>query len=244
MSRLIVFLLAAHSFNLAAAASAQESKQLEKIDKSAAKAHRRYDSFSDKTLLKWKPVREDRDHWSLESHSGELTITTQRGTIHGDEKNDDFSGSRQAKNLFVIDSPNMGKGDFVLSTCLIDFQPTTHWQQAGLLLYNDDDNYVKFIFEYNGSAKVTTVLTEVEQKSNILPNAAPKDTSRVFLRIVRKEGEYKAQVSNDGMEYQTVQEFEWDVEGPSKVGLIAKNGGNPEAGEIEARFDFFELTWK
>ena len=139
----------------------------------------------------------------------------------------------------------MGQRDFVLTTCLIDFRPTTHWHQAGLLLYNDDDNYAKFIYEHNGSALVVTVLTEIKQQSTILPpTRTPKDTSKLFLRISRKGEKYQAQVSLNGVKFKTLQEFEWKVKGPSKIGLIAKNGGNPLAAEIEARFDFFELIWK
>ena len=237
MNRSIVFLVALCVISVAAA---QDLKKGDGTDKTK----RRYDGFNDQMALDWKPVREDKEHWSLERNSGDLTVTTQRGTIHRDEKNDERSGGRQAKNLFVIENPIMGKSDFTVSTCIVDFQPTTFWHQAGLLLYNDDDNYVKFIYEHNGSGKVLTVLAEIEQKSTIMPIAAPKDTAKLFLRIARKEGKYLAQTSNDGMEFKTVQEFEWQVEGPSHVGLIAKNGGNAAAGEIEARFDFFELTWK
>ncbi len=244
MNRLFAFVVVAGIFPLALTGAAQEPKKLKETVASADKPRRQHDSFTDQLGLKWKPVREDKTHWSLKKHAGHLTITTQRGTIHRDEKSDDVSGGLQAKNLFVIGSPIMGRRDFVLSTCLVDFQPSTHWQQAGLLLYNDDDNYAKFILEYNGSARVLTVLTEVEQDSTILPNAAPEDTSKLFLRIVREGDKYQTQASQDGKDYKNVQQFEWKADGPFKIGLIAKNGGNPRADEIEARFDFFDLQWK
>lgn len=209
-----------------------------------AKPTRLYESFDKEFKLKWKPVREEKDHWSLATHPGKLTIITQRGTIHANEKADELSGGRQAKNLFVIDNPVRGTGDFTVTTCVVGFEPKTHWQQAGLLLYNDDDNYVKLVFEHNGRGLVVGVLTEIDQKSVITPLEPPESTEKMYLRISRVDSKYIAQVSGDGMEYADIHEFEWIESNPKQVGIIAKNGGNPEAGNIEAEFDFFELKSK
>ena len=34
---------------------------------------------------------------------------------------------------------------------------------------------------------------------------------------------------------------EWGRDGPKKIGLIAKNGGEKNIAELDARFEFFEL---
>src|SRR5208283_613233 len=47
-----------------------------------------FDGFQGKLSLPWKPVRHDPTHVSLKRHPGKLTIITQRGSIHGDEKID------------------------------------------------------------------------------------------------------------------------------------------------------------
>jgi len=44
-----------------------------------------YDEFDGKLGLKWKPVRPAPSHVSLKKAPGALTITTQRGSIHGEE---------------------------------------------------------------------------------------------------------------------------------------------------------------
>lgn len=209
-----------------------------------SKPIRLYENFNEKLKLAWKPVRESKDHWSLTKHKGQLTIVTQRGTIHANEKADDLSGGRQARNLFLIENPVKGDRDFEITTCILGFAPTTHWQQAGLLLYNDDDNYTKLVFENSGGTNKFAVLTEIEQESTIIHLESPKTTEKIYLRLQRKDGKYIAAVSADGMIYVDVKEFEWEVKGPSRVGLIAKNGGNPDAAEIEAVFDFFEFRAK
>ncbi len=58
------------------------------------------DAFDGKLGLNWKPVRPDPTHVSLTKTPGALTITTQRGSIHGAETKDEFGGVLKAKNLY------------------------------------------------------------------------------------------------------------------------------------------------
>lgn len=233
LSLLLIAFFATESF--------ADDQVLEKAKSADSEPIRLYESFEKKLKLDWKPIRESKSHWSLTKHPGQLTIITQRGSIHGDEKKDEFGGGIQAKNLFLIENPLKETDGFVLTTCLLDFKPTTHWQQAGLLLYNDDDNYAKLVFENNGRGLSTTVLTEIDKGSTITGTAFSKDAEKLYLRIERSKRKYTAKISTDGMEYTDIHTFEWLGKSPVKFGLIAKNGGNPDAAEIEAVFDFFEL---
>ncbi len=74
-----------------------------------------YDGFDGKLGLNWKPVRPDPSHVSLTKTKGALTITTQRGSIHGEETKDAFGEGIKAKNLYVIDNPLAPGGDFVVT---------------------------------------------------------------------------------------------------------------------------------
>src|SRR3954465_6836366 len=74
------------------------------------------DDFNGKTHLNWKPVRLDESHVSLTKNPGKLTITTQRGTIHGFELQDQFAEGIQAKNIYVLDNPVGPDADFVVTT--------------------------------------------------------------------------------------------------------------------------------
>jgi hypothetical protein len=107
--------------------------------------------FHGKLRLPWKVVRPDAKRYSLTKNKGKLTITTQRGTIHKDSDRTDV----KAKNLFLIPNPYGRCADFEVSVCVCDFKPSAFYQQAGLLLYDDDDNYVKFVWESNGEKGAT-----------------------------------------------------------------------------------------
>ena len=98
--------------------------------------------FNGKLRLKWTIIRPDDKHWSLKKNKGKLTITTQRGSIHGETAKADL-----AKNLFLLKNPFSRSADFEVSVCVSDFEPTAFYHQAGLILYDDDDNYLKFVWE-------------------------------------------------------------------------------------------------
>ena len=74
-----------------------------------APAFRACDAFDGKFALKWEPVRPDPTHISLEKNPGKLTITTQRGSIHGDEKNDAYGEGIQA--VIRIARPERKRGE-------------------------------------------------------------------------------------------------------------------------------------
>jgi hypothetical protein len=127
-----------------------------------------YDGFDGKLGLNWKPVRPDPSHVSLKKTPGALTLTTQRGSIHGEETKDAYGEGIQAKNLYLIDNPRAPGGDFVATTCVSGFTPEMIYQQAGRIVYNNDDNYLKFGYEYNWpkqSGQAFRILTETDAKS-------------------------------------------------------------------------------
>ena len=67
------------------------------IPKAGAGADTHYDGFNGKFALDWKVVRADADHVSLKKVPGALVITTQRGSIHGKEKDDKLSEGLRAR---------------------------------------------------------------------------------------------------------------------------------------------------
>jgi regulation of enolase protein 1 (concanavalin A-like superfamily) len=203
-----------------------------------------FDGFDGRLALPWKPIRHDPTHVSLEKHPGKLTIITQRGSIHGDEKHDDYGGGIQAKNLFLIDNPFCNGEDFAMTTCVENFTPQTPYQQAGLICYDDDDNYLKFGYEFcwqKGAGHAFTCVREIDQKPDHDLADAKSEIAKYWLRIVKRGNKYQYAYSYDGEHYVTVGEREWANGKPKKLGLLAKNGGNPDAPELECQFDFLQL---
>ena len=201
-----------------------------------------FDGFDGKLGLNWQPVRHVPSHITLKTLPGMLTIRTQRGTIHRDEK---AQGWEVAKNLFVIENPLAADADFTVTTRLHAFMPTTIFQQAGLLLYGDDDNYLKLTVQFNRSAgmgRVQSMLTETAAVSEIRHYPMPDAAGDVWLRLTKRGNSYAAAMSAEGKDFEDLESRDWDFLGPLKIGLVAKNGGGTDiAPEMDAHFDFFEL---
>src|SRR5262245_9036508 len=197
------------------------------------------ESFNGKLRLPWKVVRPDAKRYSLTKNKGKLTITTQRGTIHRGAERKEV----KAKNLFLIGNPYGRSGDFEVSVRISDFRPNAYYQQGGLLLYDDDDNYLKLVCESDGrqeGSAMLVLLRETDGKSDIVRAPAPQDRSKVWLRLTRRKGKYEYASSPDGKKWRLHGETEWGQKGPARIGLLAKNGGT-DAPEIDVCFDEFRV---
>lgn len=104
-----------------------------------------YSQDFDTTALgpQWHWVREDPSGWSLTSDAGTLTIDTQPGDL--------YETTNTAQNLLLEPVPH---GDFIAET-KVALQPTENYQQAGLLLYQDDDHYLRLVGESNSGVDET-----------------------------------------------------------------------------------------
>jgi regulation of enolase protein 1 (concanavalin A-like superfamily) len=201
-----------------------------------------FDGFDGKPGLNWQPVRHDESHVSYKKHPGQLTIVTQKGTIHGEA--DKGNPALSAKNLYVTDNPIARDGDFTVTTCVVGFKPTANYHQAGLILYDDDDNYLKLTYEFNSPKQegvYVVVVNEQEAQPRHQPAELEQGAERVWLRLTKKGTKYDFASSTDGERFTTHGTSEWGKTGPRKVGLVAKNGGEAAVAELDARFEFFEL---
>ncbi|MEX0937930.1 MAG: DUF1349 domain-containing protein [Pirellulales bacterium] len=202
------------------------------------------DEFDGKLKLKWRIVRPDAANYSLNKQPGRLVITTQRGSIHGDEKNDAFGEGMQARNLFLIDNPLPRDADFQIVTCVCDFAPETIFQQAGLLVYNDDDNYLKWGYEFDGptgEGQAFVLVRETEQMPVHERGPLEPGLKKMWLRLTKRGNTYTYATSDNGERYIVYGEREWGEAPPERIGFLAKNGGNPQATALDAAFEFFEL---
>lgn len=200
-------------------------------------AFRAYDGFDGKLALEWEPVRPDATHVSLEKNPGKLTITTQAGTIGFDETR---VGRTPAKNLYLIPNPAAEGGDFAVTTCIESFNPTMNYQQAGLLVYDDDDNYIKCDMEWCNTAIRLKYMWETDQRRTLETDRATPSAERMWIRIIKRGMVYERAYSTDGKEFASAGQKSWGDGAPNWVGILAKNGP-PTADEMDATFDFFEV---
>jgi regulation of enolase protein 1 (concanavalin A-like superfamily) len=201
-----------------------------------------FDSFNGSWLPRWQPVRFDSSHLSLTKHPGQLTITTQRGSIY---ENHGARDEPIAKNLFVMANPASGNTDFTMTTSVGDFTPTAAYQQAALLVYDDDDNYLKYGYEYNhdkGAGQKIIVVCETDAHATYDHETSVSGLKRVWLRLTKRGNRYEYSASVDGKKFVVLGKSAWGNGAPKKVGIVAKNGGLKGVPEIDARFDFFEFV--
>lgn len=196
-----------------------------------------YDPFDGKTGLNWKIVRPDPGHLVIGKRPNRLTITTQDGTIHR-------KFTRQlARNIYLLDNPLGPKADWSVATCISGFSPTEAYQQAGLICYDDDDNYVKWVYQFNvrsGAGQSLVFLRETEANSSGESYEPAAGWPKVWLRLTKRCDRYECLSSLDGKEFKKHSDATWGNGAPKSIGLIAKNGGS-KAPEIDADFEFFEL---
>lgn len=194
---------------------------------------RLYDGFDGKYELDWNVLRPDTTHVSFTGSPGSLTITTQEGSIYR-------AHTPLAKNLHLIRNPVADGSDFVLTTCIESFAPTMAYQQAGLLVYDDDDNYLKCGIEFGRSTIRFTFLREAEGEAISDLDRTGVEQERTWIRIVKRGRSYERAYSADGNTFVSAGAEEWGDGDPTWIGLFAKNA-TEGADETDAAFDFFEL---
>ena len=199
------------------------------------------DIFDDEQLdSEWSWIREDPSHWSLINQPGFMQINVQHGSIWR-ERND-------AKNLLLRDAP---EGDFEIETQLI-FTPGHSFQFAGLLVYEDDDNWMRLgraFCEYDppvcAGGNGIYFHHEEEGVNAGETNYAMTTTveGEAYLRIVRHGSVYTGYVSENGTNWTLVGAHQV-ISGmvPMKVGLIAENMQECQP-HIPAEFDYFTLRY-
>ena len=171
-----------------------------------------YEADFSKALDKgWNFVREDKADWRLKD--GNLQLLAQPSNIWG-KKND------KTENFLLRALP----GPRFTVEVTVDFIPRKEYEQAGLMLYVDDDNYIKFDRELYGGQSCTLVL-ESKAKPKVVKKI-PFREGKLRLRLEIADGKVKAMVkAPDSKEWTT--HGETTLPGSSdkvKVGLFALLG--------------------
>ncbi|WP_284639339.1 polysaccharide lyase family 8 super-sandwich domain-containing protein [Paenibacillus silviterrae] len=189
------------------------------------------ETFNSSTLdTSWSWVRQDAAKWSLTANSGKMRITTQSGDIW-------YAGNTQ-KNILLRTPPFT---DFDITTRLT-FTPTQNNQAAGLIIYQDDDNYIKLNRSYsNGKFLVFSKEIAGAASKQTVEDSVMSDT--ISLRLTKLGTTITAFYSVDGIEWTQVGTAFTDVVlVNSKVGLNAMHSSS--ALSINADFDSFDITRK
>lgn len=199
------------------------------------------DPFSGSSLQpRWSWLREDATHWSLTERPGFLRITTENGTLLGSSNN--------GQNVLLAGAPALLQFDIATH---VYFTPTENFQIAGLLFYQDDDNFLWLSRAYCASPPPGCVsgngiyFDHEEGGTGVGGNFAMTTTlqSEAYLRMVRDGDAVAGYYSENGND--------WTLVGthtmgsgmvPVQVGLSANNSVFGAA-DIPADFDYFALNY-
>jgi cytochrome c len=182
-------------------------------------------------------IRENQD---LRIEDGHLVIPATGTDIYGTNNTD-------TPNIVLQDLPD---GPFV-ATAKLTMQAYRAYQQAGLIIYGDDDNYAKMVLQgrdtsqANPAARIFQFIREENGQPNEVGDsntgqlgAAYPDT--VWVRYISDGESLRAAYSDDGVVFTEMPQTKSleGIEDP-KIGLVSLAGtGNPGT---DAHFDYFLL---
>lgn len=184
------------------------------------------DEFGSGTLdTAWSWIREDSANWSLTARSGYLRINTQGQDLWGSGGN--------TENILLR---NPVTGDWTISTRL-EFNPASNYQQAGLIVYQNDDNYLKCVYGYDSAVSGGKILEYCKEISATPTNGKVAITANpVYLKITKSGTTYTLSYSTDNNNWNQAQQYTSVSFSSLKVGLIAQG-----AAGVSADFDWFDL---
>lgn len=193
------------------------------------------DEFDGASKLNWRILKSVPSRTWFDKQPGTLTIKTHGGDFY--EQLDDY------KNVYLISNPAQGQ-DFQLTCCIVGFSPSEPSQQAALLCWIDEDNYIEVAYEAGAPKRQHIVLASergglVSERSE---NVLPTKHDRLWLRLTRVGNRYAYSSSTDGEKFTLHGSTVWDGEEAAFVGLTAMSPGVPLPQEVEVSFDFFEVA--
>ncbi|HCT77071.1 MAG TPA: PKD domain-containing protein, partial [Micromonosporaceae bacterium] len=191
----------------------------------------RSDDFNGSTLDKarWSTIVRENQSYSVVG--GALMLPTAAGDIYG-ARND-------ATNLVLQPTP----GTAWQATTRLTLPTTANYQQAGLMVYGDDDNYAKVDLLHSGARRVEFI----RETAGVPRNEAADSTvapagDGIYVRLTSDGTNLTAAYSADGLTFTPVGRPA-DLAGITnpKVGVFALNGGTT-APVVNASFDWFHLV--
>ncbi len=189
------------------------------------------DEFKGSALGKqWNWVRENPENWSLSKKPGSLLITAAKGDI--------MTSNNNAENI-LLQSAN---SDWTIETELSFSKRLTKTdQQGGILVYQDDDNYVKLVYNnalkgFSGVGEYIELIVETNgaqvSAANFKPTNLPDKDVEIRFKLVKIGCEYAAYYSLDGKAYQFLGETE-SLLTNTQAGLVVCDGMG-----LNGRFSF------
>ncbi len=166
------------------------------------------DSFQTEPGAPWAWVRENPQAHKIEKG---LHIKIEPGGLMGAATN--------AKNILVRPLPPEAKSVSVS----VDTNHKKQYEQAGLNLYRDDNNYIKLVREFVDGKNWIVLVVEVNAKPSVV-NKVPLPEGKTCIGLEFGEKGVTAKCWGDSGEITTVGEAQFPMEPRPRVGVFTQSG--------------------
>ncbi len=190
------------------------------------------DEFDGALLDGWRWIRETPDAWNLTEREGFLRIETEPGGLLYDSNN--------ARNLLLRDPP---EGNYEIET-LVYFEPYEDFQMAGLVLYEDDSNFLMLGRAYCGYCGGNKVYFDFEQRGTPVANKqiVTRAKDMAYLKVTKEGPDYFGYYSENGTDWTLVIKHRSREMRFGGVGLVTTGDATPGGTQSVADFAYFRIT--
>ena len=181
----------------------------------------------------WEVLREDTSAYSVEKGKG-IVMPTQQADI--------YSTGAAWKNCFT--APAMGNWQ-VVAKVIYPKVPTADYQQAMLLVWQDEDNYIRMNCQQSQLRMEPGVETAGSFNGNLgsgNATAASDGTVTLYFLIEKNGNDYSVGYSQDGTNFETLGTARGIVYDNPHIGLFATQ--NSSSTPIDAYFEYTVVTWR
>lgn len=187
------------------------------------------DDFNNTLDAGWSWVRENPLNWSLTTLPGALQINVAGGYV--------VSGTNP--NLLLRPAP---EGDFQIQT-QITFRPTRNYQFAGLIIYENDKNFLqagRSACNSIGCVGVGLYMNYYKNGVIVKPDFGQsyREIDPLLLRLSRRENTYTFEGSTNGKVWFFIGNHTSDMN-PMQIGLVT--GQRLRGENLPATFEYFEV---
>ena len=171
-------------------------------------------------------INENKDKWSIKGED-QITIQTQQQGLWN---------TQNPTNLFV---GSLGKDGDVTATIKMDGKTVKDYDEAGLIFYKDNDNYVTVERKHGGNDPQIKVVNEVNKAPNEDNDGGKKtsDADSLYLKLEKKGNKVTGSFSPDNSKWTKVREVtNTNLGSDFQIGFLT--GGT----NSDTPFTFSELT--
>ena len=136
------------------------------------------------------------------------------------------------------------KNAFTFDVC-VSFEGKELYDQAGLFLYFDEDNWAKASLEngLNGTLMLGSVITHSGYSDWAIAFEMKQSVSAIYYRLHKKENDFLIEYSLDGKQYNELRMFHLHVERELRLGIYACSPMNSSFEAIMDHWHLQPLQW-